>query len=257
MEAPAKARGWTGFAQKRVLVTGAARGIGRRIAERFIEEGATVIGLDRMVEDEAPFPLIELDVADASAVERVCDRLKAEDERLDILVNAAGILRLGPAEALSPEDFSATMAVNAAGPFHLMRQWIPVFKAQRSGAIVNIASNAAHTPRIGMTAYCASKAALASLSRCIGLELAGHGVRVNLVSPGSTETPMLAGMIADEADRQRLIEGLPDQYKLGIPLQKIGTVDEIAEAVLFLASDAASHITLQDIVIDGGATLGA
>ncbi|MEE2952365.1 MAG: 2,3-dihydro-2,3-dihydroxybenzoate dehydrogenase [Pseudomonadota bacterium] len=251
------ARESMGFAEKRVLVTGAARGIGRRIAERFLEEGATVIGLDRVVGDEAPFPLIELDVADARAVERVCDRLKGEDERLDILVNAAGILRLGSAEALSPEDFSTTMAVNAAGPFHLMRQWIPVFKAQRAGAIVNIASNAAHTPRIGMTAYCASKAALASLSRCIGLELAGHGVRVNLVSPGSTETPMLAGMIADEADRQRLIEGLPDQYKLGIPLQKIGTVDEIAEAVLFLASDAASHITLQDIVVDGGATLGA
>ena len=128
---------------------------------------------------------------------------------------------------------------------------------QRRGAIVNIASNAAVVPRIGMLAYCTSKAAMAAMSQTVALELAPFGVRCNIVSPGSTDTPMLAGMLGDPAGQRRLVEGLPEQYKLGIPLGKIGRPDDIADAVLFLASDQAGHITMQQIVIDGGATLGA
>ncbi|MEM5585623.1 2,3-dihydro-2,3-dihydroxybenzoate dehydrogenase [Roseibium sp. AS2] len=246
------------FAGKRVLVTGAASGIGRRIAERFCESGAQVTGLDRQTGATGlPFPVIKVDLADPGQVADVCNSLKAELDRLDILVNAAGVLRTGPAEDLSPEDWQACFDVNASGPFYLLRHWIPVFKAQRSGAIVNIASNAAHAPRTGMTAYCASKAAMASLSHCIGLELAPFGVRCNIVSPGSTDTPMLSDMVGGPAGYQRLISGLPDQFKLGIPLGKIANTDDIAETALFLASDLAGHITLQDIVVDGGATLGA
>lgn len=246
------------FAGKRVLVTGAARGIGRRIAERFVETGADVTGLDRLADDQGlSFRLVQMDLADATQVETVCQGLKAENNRLDILVNAAGVLRTGQAEALTPEDWSACLSVNASGPFYLLRQWIPVFKAQRSGAIVNIASNAAHVPRTGMTAYCASKAAMASLSHCVGLELAPYGVRCNIVSPGSTDTPMLSEMVGGTGGYQKLVTGLPDQFKLGIPLGKVAKTDDIAETALFLASDLAGHITLQDIVVDGGATLGA
>ncbi|WP_299808898.1 2,3-dihydro-2,3-dihydroxybenzoate dehydrogenase [uncultured Roseibium sp.] len=246
------------FGGKRVLVTGAASGIGRRIAERFCEAGAEVVGLDRQPgEPGLPFRLVQLDVTDAEQVADVCNALKTDIDRLDILVNAAGVLRTGAAEDLTPEDWQACFAVNASGPFYLLRQWIPVFKAQRAGAIVNIASNAAHVPRTGMTAYCASKAAMASLSHCIGLELAPYGVRCNVVSPGSTDTPMLSNMVGGSAGYQRLVSGLPDQFKLGIPLAKIATSDDIAETALFLASDLAGHITLQDIVVDGGATLGA
>lgn len=108
-----------------------------------------------------------------------------------------------------------------------------------------------------MAVYCASKAAMRSLCLSAGLELAPLGIRCNLVSPGSTETPMLQSMLADNSARQRTIGGLPDQFKLGIPLGKIAQPADIAAAVLFLASDEAGHITLQDIVIDGGATLGA
>ncbi|POF29063.1 2,3-dihydro-2,3-dihydroxybenzoate dehydrogenase [Roseibium marinum] len=246
------------FTGKRVLVTGAASGIGRRIAERFCDCGANVTGLDRQAGESAlPFRIVAVDLADSGQVEDVCNALKAEHDGLDILVNAAGTLKTGAAEDLTPQDWQTCFDVNASGPFYLLRQWIPVFKAQRSGAIVNIASNAAHVPRTGMTAYCASKAAMASLSRCIGLELAPYGVRCNIVSPGSTDTPMLSDMVGGTAGYQQLVSGLPDQFKLGIPLGKIANIDDIAETALFLASDLAGHITLQDIVVDGGATLGA
>jgi 2,3-dihydro-2,3-dihydroxybenzoate dehydrogenase len=246
------------FAGRRVLVTGTAQGIGRRIAERFVQEGAEVIGLDLQAEvAQAPFRQIAVDVTDAAAVEAVSKKIGGDWGGLDVLVNAAGILRLGDSESLTPEDWKACMDVNAAGPFHLLRQWSGVFKRQRRGAIVNIASNAAVVPRIGMLAYCASKAALVSLSHCAALELAPYGVRCNVVSPGSTDTPMLAGMLNDPTGKERLISGLPEQFKLGIPLAKIARPDDIADMVLFLASDQAGHVTMQQVVVDGGATLAA
>ncbi|RAW08283.1 2,3-dihydro-2,3-dihydroxybenzoate dehydrogenase [Halomonas elongata] len=246
------------FRHKRVLVTGAASGIGRRIAERFHAEEAEVIGLDLCIEEqETPFRLLQLDISDAHQVATTCAQLQEECAELDVLVNAAGTLRLGDTESLTLDDWHSCLDVNASGVFYLMRQWIPQFKRQRSGAVINIASNAAHVPRMGMTAYCASKAALASLSHCVGLELAPYGVRCNLVSPGSTDTPMLRGMWQTPDDCELTLQGLPERYKLGIPLGKLATPDDIATAVLFLASDQAGHITLQDLVIDGGATLGA
>jgi len=245
------------FAGKRVIVTGAARGIGRRIGERFMQEGAEVIGLDRLPDPDAPFRLLALDIADADMVEQVSQQLQAEHLPLDVLVNAAGVFPLGTSESTSVAEWNTCMAVNVSGPFYLLRQWGPVFKAQGYGAIVNIASNAAHVPRLNMAAYCASKAALVSFSHCVALELAAFGVRCNVVSPGSTDAPMLASLLNNPDDMQRLIAGLPEQFKLGIPLKKIATPDDIANAVLFLASDEAGHVTMQDIVVDGGATLGA
>jgi 2,3-dihydro-2,3-dihydroxybenzoate dehydrogenase len=141
------------FNGRRVLVTGAAQGIGRRIAERFTEEGAEVIGLDLIADaTDATFRQITLDITDVAAVEAVSKAIEKEWGGLDILVNAAGILRLGDSESLTPQDWNACMDVNAAGPFYLLRQWSGVFKRQRRGAIVNIASNAAVVPRIGMLA---------------------------------------------------------------------------------------------------------
>ncbi|MGL4409755.1 MAG: SDR family oxidoreductase, partial [Zoogloea sp.] len=160
-------------------------------------------------------------------------------------------------DSLSLEDWHACFDVNVGGPFHLLRRLVPGFKARASGAIVNIASNAAHVPRLGMAAYCASKAALVSFSHCVALELAPFGVRCNVVSPGTTDTPMLRGMGLDAEGIRRTVAGLPAQFKLGIPLAKAATPLDIAQAVVFLASPQAGHITLQDLVVDGGATLGA
>ncbi|WP_259236585.1 2,3-dihydro-2,3-dihydroxybenzoate dehydrogenase [Aeromonas sp. BIGb0445] len=245
------------FSGKRVWVTGAGRGIGYEVAQQFVAAGAEVIGLDQAFPHaDYPFATRELDIRDSQAVNACCERLLA-DGGLDVLVNGAGVLRLGPTEALSDSDWDDCIGVNASGVFYLLRALVPHFKAQRRGAIVTIGSNAAHVPRMQMAAYCASKAAVTSLTQTVGLELATFGVRVNLVSPGSTDTEMLRGMLPDEGAMARTIKGLPDQFKLGIPLNKIATPREIANTVLFLASDLASHITMQDLVVDGGATLSA
>ncbi|HSX61718.1 MAG TPA: 2,3-dihydro-2,3-dihydroxybenzoate dehydrogenase [Tahibacter sp.] len=245
------------FAGQRVWVTGAGQGIGRRIAERFLGAGADVVGLDRRF--DAPFggTAIELDIADAARVAAVCAGLFDAAPRLDVLVHAAGVLRLGAVDELDEADWRACVDTNAGGAFHLLRAVVPVFKRQRGGAIVCVGSNAARVPRLGMAAYCASKAALVSLSHCAALELAPYGVRCNLVSPGSTDTPMLRGMWSDEEGRGRTIAGDPASWRLGIPLNKIASVDDVANAVLFLASDLAGHVTMHDLVVDGGASLAA
>ncbi|ATA21261.1 2,3-dihydro-2,3-dihydroxybenzoate dehydrogenase [Gibbsiella quercinecans] len=246
------------FSGKRVWVTGAGAGIGLDTARAFVKAGAQVIGFDRHFgDDDYPFRTELLDIADAAAVDCTCARLLAEHDGLDVLVNGAGILRMGLTDETSSEDWLACLAVNAGGAFNLFRHTLPVFRRQRRGAIVSIASNAAHVPRVGMAAYCASKAALRSLCQTVGLEMAPYGVRSNIVSPGSTNTPMQRGMWQDESGEQKTINGFPEQFKLGIPLGKIAQPREVTEAILFLASDLASHITMQDIVIDGGATLAA
>lgn len=246
------------FSGKTVWVTGAGRGIGLATAQAFVDAGATLVGFDLAFSGEAyPFTTQVLDVSDARQVSQVCERLLATTPRLDVLVNAAGILRMGATDALSIDDWQQTFAVNVGGAFNFFQQTMATFRHQQGGAIVTVASDAAHTPRIGMSAYGASKAALKSLALTVGLELAGSGVRCNLVSPGSTDTDMQRGMWqSDDAEQQR-IRGFSEQFKLGIPLGKIAQPQEIANTVLFLASDCASHITLQDIVVDGGSTLGA
>ncbi|MDE9465847.1 2,3-dihydro-2,3-dihydroxybenzoate dehydrogenase [Xenorhabdus bovienii] len=246
------------FSGKNVWITGAGRGIGNQIASRFSQAGANVTGFDVAFPDaEIPFTSYVLDISDHLAVSRCCRELLTPETHLDVLVNGAGILRTGHTETLSWEDWQQCLNVNAGGAFNFFQAVIPQFQRQRSGNIVSICSNAAHVPRVEMSVYGASKAALRSLCLSVGLELAPYGVRCNLVSPGSTDTPMLQSMWQTPASRQHTIEGSPEKFKLGIPLKKIALPDEIADTVLFLASDLASHITLQDIVIDGGATLGA
>ncbi|MEQ6279648.1 2,3-dihydro-2,3-dihydroxybenzoate dehydrogenase EntA [Kluyvera cryocrescens] len=246
------------FNGQTVWVTGAGKGIGYATALAFVDAGAAVTGFDLAFDgDDYPFATEVLDVADAQQVAQVCERVLAKTERLDVLVNAAGILRMGATDALSLADWQQTFAVNVGGAFNLFQQTMAQFRRQQGGAIVTVASDAAHTPRIGMSAYGASKAALKSLALTVGLELASSGVRCNIVSPGSTDTDMQRVLwVSDDAEQQR-IRGFAEQFKLGIPLGKIAHPQEIANTILFLASSSASHITLQDIVVDGGSTLGA
>ncbi|EJI5012118.1 2,3-dihydro-2,3-dihydroxybenzoate dehydrogenase EntA [Salmonella enterica] len=246
------------FSDKTVWVTGAGKGIGYATALAFVDAGARVIGFDREFTQESyPFATEVMDVADAAQIAQVCQRVLQKTPRLDVLVNAAGILHMGATDALSVDDWQQTFAVNVGGAFNLFSQTMAQFRRQQGGAIVTVASDAAHTPRIGMSAYGASKAALKSLALTVGLELAGYGVRCNVVSPGSTDTDMQRTLWVSEDAEQQRIRGFGEQFKLGIPLGKIARPQEIANTILFLASDLASHITLQDIVVDGGSTLGA
>ncbi|EBH1822272.1 2,3-dihydro-2,3-dihydroxybenzoate dehydrogenase [Salmonella enterica] len=246
------------FSDKTVWVTGAGKGIGYATALAFVDAGARVIGFDReFTQENYPFATEVMDVADAAQVAQVCQRVLQKTPRLDVLVNAAGILRMGATDALSVDDWQQTFAVNVGGAFNLFSQTMAQFRRQQGGAIVTVASDAAHTPRIGMSAYGASKAALKSLALTVGLELAGCGVRCNVVSPGSTDTDMQRTLWVSEDAEQQRIRGFGEQFKLGIPLGKIARPQEIANTILFLASDLASHITLQDIVVDGGSILGA
>ncbi|QGX90408.1 2,3-dihydro-2,3-dihydroxybenzoate dehydrogenase [Tatumella sp. TA1] len=248
----------TDFQDKYVWVTGAGQGIGYDTACAFHQAGAHVIGFDQQFTgDHYPFSCLVMDVSDPHQVAEVCQMQLVQQPHLDVLVNAAGILRIGATDELSFDDWQACLNVNAGGAFNLFSQTLPLFRQQGFGSIVTVASNSAHAPRLGMSAYGASKAALRSLCQTVGLEMAPYGVRCNIVSPGSTDTAMQRSLWHTPEAEQEMINGFPEQFKLGIPLKKIAQPREITNAILFLASDLASHIVLQDIVIDGGATLGA
>jgi 2,3-dihydro-2,3-dihydroxybenzoate dehydrogenase len=249
------------------VVTGAGQGIGAAVAADLAGHGARVAALDRNAEAlqqtvatltdaglaAAGYPL---DVRDSAAVEDTVARVEREVGPIDILANVAGVLRLGAAVELTDEDWSAVFAVNTHGVFYLSRAVARRMLPRRRGTIVTVASNAARVPRMQMAAYASSKAATTSFMRCLGLELAGHGIRCNVVSPGSTETSMLRGMWTDESDARAVLDGSPAAYRVGIPLRKLASSADIADAVLFLASDRAGHITMHDLCVDGGAALG-
>ena len=163
---------------------------------------------------------------------------------------------MGPIITYSDADWAATLAVNLNGVFHVSRAVSARMMPRHRGTIITVSSNAAAIPRMDMAAYATSKAAVTMFTKCLALELAEYGIRCNIVSPGSTDTPMLRGMWTDEQGEQRTIEGSPQTYRTGIPLRKLATPVDIANSVLFLASERAGHLTMHDMRVDGGATLG-
>lgn len=251
----------SGLAGKIALVTGAGGGIGAAVVRLLLEEGARVVATDVSAEAlqgldaSAGLRTEVLDVADAAGVEALVARIETEWGPIELAANVAGVLSAGPIAEMTDENWRATFAVNADGVFHVGRALGRRMAARGGGAIVTVSSNAAGIPRHGMAAYAASKAAATMFTRCLGLELAPHGVRCNIVAPGSTLTPMQTALWKDETGAAAVIAGSPETFKAGIPLGKIATPDEVADAVVFLLSDRASHITMADLYVDGGATL--
>ncbi|WP_019630449.1 2,3-dihydro-2,3-dihydroxybenzoate dehydrogenase [Actinomadura atramentaria] len=253
-----------GVAGTAALVTGGGGGIGAAVATALAAAGAAVAVLDRDADaaqrtaDSLPGPALALpaDIADPAEVEAAVAAAETALGPLGVLVNAAGILRPAPVLDLADADWAATLAVNATGVALASRAVARRMAPRRAGAIVTVASNAARVPRTGMAAYAASKAAAVAFTKCLGLELAGHGVRCNVVSPGSTDTAMQRDVWPDPVAGERAaIDGDPAAYRAGIPLGRIADPADVAEAVLFLASDRARHITMHDLYVDGGASL--
>ncbi len=243
------------FSGKVAVVTGAHQGIGAAIADNLTHYGAIVIRLDIAYRTQ-DLRCYSLDVSNASAVNKMITHIEDTYGPIYFAVNAAGILRMGGLLNITNEDWVNTFNVNTTGAFNFCRAVGRKMVSRNSGAIVAIGSNAAGVPRMGMGGYSASKAATTQLIKCLGLELAEHNIRCNIIAPGSTDTAMQRQLWSNANDAQKVIDGNLTQHRLGIPLQRIATPEHIAQSAIFLLSNLACHITLETLVVDGGATLG-
>src|SRR5689334_479204 len=239
------------FAGRVALVTGGASGIGAASAAAFAAEGARVVVAD-LDRERGPAVARDIggtfewvDVADHGQVTRLVADTARSLGRLDVVVANAFATAFGSIESLGIAEWSRTLDVTLTPVFTALRAAIPVMRAQGGGAVVNIASISGLGGDRGLAAYNAAKAAVVNLTRTAALELARAGIRVNAVCPGLIDTPAL----------QRAFSRLPQQEgtaRAAVPVGRFGRPDEVARAVLFLASDDASYVTGATLVIDGG-----
>jgi len=238
-----------------VVVTGAARGIGRVIAETFVRERSVVVGVDVAADglawlDDARGSAgldgagLACDVTDGPATRALVDEVVARFGRVDVLVNNAGINVEGRIEDLDDDDWDRCFAVNVGGVFKMCRAVAPVMKAQRSGRIVNAASFAAIVPSVGAGAYAASKSAVVQLTRTLAGELGPWGITANAYAPGMVPTAMNGFADMPGATQDRLLNTLT--------LRRWGDPKEVADAVVFLSSDAARYVTGTLLDVSGG-----
>ncbi|MDP8016535.1 SDR family oxidoreductase [Rhodococcus hoagii] len=249
------------------LVTGAGRGIGRTTAATLAQRGWRVAVLDRDAESlERTGELVgvacvaahAVDIRDGDAVAGAVATIESLHGPLTGLAHVAGVLETGSVLDSEPDSWQRVFDVNVTGLLNVIRSVGRAMRARGAGAIVVVGSNAAGVPRTGMGAYGASKAAATMIARVTGLELAHHGIRVNVVAPGSTDTDMQRSLWPDPADdtgARGAIEGSLADFKVGIPLGRIAAAEDIADSVEFLLSERARHITMQALYVDGGATL--
>ena len=255
-----------GIRGKLALVTGAAGGIGEAVVRRLHAEGARVLATDldtssvqALADELGPnVRAAALDVTNSAEVRKLIEHIEAEWGEIDLGASVAGILHMGSVIETSEEDWRRVFDVNTNGVFNVTQALAERMTQRRRGALVTVGSNAAGVPRQRMSAYAASKAATHMYMRCLGLELAPLGIRCNIVAPGSTLTPMQTGMWTDpQSGEQRVLSGSLENFRTGIPLGKLATPEEVANAVVFLLSAEASHITMATLYVDGGATLCA
>lgn len=238
---------------KVAVVTGAGRGIGESIARRLAGEGAAIAVCDVMLANaqEVAASLAKsgtkssayaVNVTDSKQVKEVCDKIVADFGRVDILVNNAGITRDGLLLRMSDEDWDAVLGVNLKGAFLFTRTLGRTMLQQRSGAIVNIASIVGVMGNAGQANYSASKAGLIGFTKTVAKELASRGIRSNAVAPGFIQTPMTDKLSPEARKAQTDF----------IALKRLGLPEDVANVVLFLASDLSSYVTGQVICVDGG-----
>ena len=250
------------FSGAAVLVTGGTSGIGAAIARAFGDAGASVLLTGRdpargaevaedIASDGGKAEFVAADITDKEACGHLIKAALDRFGRLDVLVNNAGIIHSGDAQETTDEQWNETIAVNLTAAFHMSRAAIPAIRQQGGGAIVNIASDWALVGGRRAVAYCASKGGLLMMTKAMALDHAKENIRINAICPTEIMTPMLTGEfraagITDE-------EGLAAMAEI-IPMGRVGTPEEVARAVLFLASDQASFMTGVGLPVDGGVT---
>jgi NAD(P)-dependent dehydrogenase (short-subunit alcohol dehydrogenase family) len=233
------------------IVTGASQGVGAVTVEAFLDRGVRVVAVSRELPGRSDERLIDVpgDVADPATGPRVVEAALAAFGQVDVLVNNAGMDLFGPMGETSIEDAQRVFAVNALGPLWMIRAATEAL-AERSGAIVNVTSRLAHVGVPEMAIYGASKGALRALTHGAAVELAPRGIRVNAVAPGMTETPLFTEWLAASDDPV----ATRARVEATTPLGRLAKPEDVAAAVLFLASDAAAHITGTTLPVDGGYT---
>ena len=235
------------FEGKRILVTGASGGIGQAIVAGFQARGATVTGCD--MRDGAANYSLTGDLSDPTFRDALPQRAAEAMGGLDILVNNAGVITRGSITETSDADYARTMAINVEAPFKLCRAAIPLIVKEGGGAIVNVSSCWGVHPGPRHPLYVMSKAALASLTECLGIDHAHQNIRINAVCPNEVNTPMLrSGFAARGFDPDTAIEALSES----VPIGRIAGPEEIANVVFFLASEQASYLCGSLIEAHGG-----
>jgi 3-oxoacyl-[acyl-carrier protein] reductase len=242
------------FKGKKALITGATRGIGKAVASAFLNHDAKVFGvyasdnraadsfLDECGEKAANLHLFQCDVADPEQVGTLYAKIESQFDTIDILVNNAGIRRDGVVAMMQQDDWQRVIDVNLTGTFNMSKQAVLLMLKQKYGRIINITSPMAYLGFAGQANYAASKAGQIGMMRALSKEVAKRKITVNCVSPGFVDTELL-GDLTDEQFRN---------YKKMIPMNRFGRPEEIADGVLFLASDKAGYINGAVLEINGG-----
>ncbi len=241
------------FEGQTVLVTGAASGIGYEMARRFLAEGANVFAADLEPSGVPEGTIgVRVDVTDPDSVAAAVAAAVGQTGRLDVLCNNAGASSTTDPVACTPEEWDRVFAVNARGVFLGTKYALPTMLAQHRGVIVNTASAAGLVGFKDRAAYCASKGAVIAFTKQVAVQYAGTGVRCNSICPGTVDSPWVGRLLDAAAD--------PTQARTALiarqPMGRLGQPGEIAEAALYLASDAAAFITGTELAIDGGLLAG-
>jgi D-sorbitol dehydrogenase (acceptor) len=244
---------------KVALVTGGARGIGRAICEALAEAGAKVVVSDLRLEDAQQTAdaiggmAVEMNVMDFDAIKRGVKVVEDALGGIDILVNNAGIFNMASIDKVTLEDYRRQYDINVGGTIFACQAVVPSMKKRGGGAIINFSSQAGRRGEANVMLYCSTKAAVISITQSLALELAGDNIRVNAIAPGVIDTPMWDVVDAQFAEYENKPKG-QKKREVGeaVPLGRMGVPKDVADPVVFLASDEARYITAQTLNVDGG-----